>query len=159
MAPRIPSSWLTRPAATGSSSAAPSSRQPLTEPPSADREAGADVGDLVRPAGAGGVSDDGLSYGRFRADPAHWVTVRPPEIGRHWEKHGTWLRPPILIDRRLLAPSDSGLQVVEGRTRVGVLRGRLREELHVASNHQAWVGHPTTAPGTENRPNTADRAC
>lgn len=57
-----------------------------------------------------------------------------------WKEHGTWLRPPILIARRLLDPSDSGLQVVEGRTRVGVLRGRLREGLHVASHHQAWVG-------------------
>ncbi|MFG2866100.1 hypothetical protein [Streptomyces sioyaensis] len=105
-----------------------------------------------------GASDAGCIE-IYAENPVHWVTVRPPEIGRHWEKHGTWLRPPILIDRRLLALSDSGLQVVEGRTRVGVLRGRLREELHVAVNHQAWVGRPTTAPGTEIRPNTADHAC
>ncbi|MFF8281059.1 hypothetical protein ACF05T_34260 [Streptomyces lateritius] len=68
--------------------------------------------------------------------------MRPPEVGRHWEEHGTWLRPPLLIDRRLLAPADSGLQVLEGRTRVGVLRGRLREQLGVAPAHQAWVGRP-----------------
>ncbi|MBX9399476.1 hypothetical protein K4749_39575 [Streptomyces sp. TRM72054] len=77
----------------------------------------------------------------YAENPVHWVNVRRPEAGRHWEEHGTWLRPPILIARRLLDPSDSGLQVVEGRTRVGVLRGRLREGLHVASHHQAWVGH------------------
>ncbi|MFK4102025.1 hypothetical protein ACI2L1_18500 [Streptomyces sp. NPDC019531] len=76
----------------------------------------------------------------LRRDADRSVRVRRPEVGRHWEEHGTWLRPPILIARRLLDPSDSGLQVVEGRTRVGVLRGRLREGLHVASHHQAWVG-------------------
>ncbi|MEV6251305.1 hypothetical protein AB0M38_34855 [Streptomyces sp. NPDC051742] len=76
----------------------------------------------------------------FAKNPVYWVTVRPSEVGRYWEEHGTWLRPPVLIDRCLLAPSDSGLQVVEGRTCVGVLRGRLREGLNVASHHQAWVG-------------------
>lgn len=50
----------------------------------------------------------------YAADPVHWVKVRPPEVGRHWEDHGTWLRPPLLIDRRLLDPADIGLQVLEG---------------------------------------------
>ncbi|MFC7220366.1 hypothetical protein ACFQLX_19680 [Streptomyces polyrhachis] len=58
--------------------------------------------------------------------------MRPPDIGRHWEAHGTWMRPPLLIDQRLLNPADSGLQVLEGRTRVGVLRGHHREQLRVA---------------------------
>ncbi|MER7050279.1 hypothetical protein [Streptomyces jumonjinensis] len=88
-----------------------------------------------------GASDAGCIES-FADNPVHWISVRPPEIGRRWEDHGTWLRPPILIDRRLLDPSDTGLQVVEGRTRVGVLLGRLREELYVASHHEAWVGHP-----------------
>ncbi|MET7903859.1 hypothetical protein ABZS86_21400 [Streptomyces sp. NPDC005355] len=88
-----------------------------------------------------GASDAGCIES-YAENPVHWVKVRRPEVGRHWEEHGTWLRPPILIDRRLLDPSQSGLQVLEGRTRVGVLRGRLREGLHVASHHQAWVGHP-----------------
>jgi hypothetical protein len=88
-----------------------------------------------------GESEAGLiEY--FAQHPVHWVTVRPPQVGRHWEERGTWLRPPLLLDRRLLNPSDSGLQVLEGRTRVGVLRGRMREELHVAPEHQAWVGRP-----------------
>ncbi|MFF7105215.1 hypothetical protein ACFY9X_34050 [Streptomyces nigra] len=88
-----------------------------------------------------GASDAGCIE-CYAENPVDWVKVRHPEVGRHWEEHGTWLRPPILIDRRLLDPSDSGLQVLEGRTRVGVLRGRLREGLNVASHHQAWVGHP-----------------
>ncbi|MGW3192731.1 hypothetical protein ACWDBT_33385 [Streptomyces ardesiacus] len=99
-----------------------------------------------------GASDAGCieSYAK---NPVYWVELRPHKVGQHWEAHGTWLRPPILLARRLLDPMDTGLQVLEGRTRVGVLRGRLREGLHVASHHQAWVGHPATAPGTENRPN------
>jgi hypothetical protein len=94
-----------------------------------------------------GASDAGCIE-IFAENPVHWVEVRPVEVGHHWKKHGTWMRPPILIDRRLLAPSNSSLQVLEGRTRVGVLRGRLRDGLHVATHHQAWVGHaPTTLTG------------
>jgi hypothetical protein len=92
-----------------------------------------------------GASDAGCIES-FAENPVYWVKGRPAEVGRQREEHGTWMLPPILIDRRLLDPSDSGLQVVEGRTRVGVLRGRMREGLHVASHHQAWVGHPTTVP-------------
>jgi hypothetical protein len=88
-----------------------------------------------------GASDAGCIES-YAEDPVHWVTIRPPEVGRYWEEHGTWLRPPLLIDRRLLASSDSGLQVLEGRTRVGVLRGRLRENLRVAPEQHAWVGRP-----------------
>ncbi|MFD5748981.1 hypothetical protein [Streptomyces sp. NPDC127033] len=87
-----------------------------------------------------GASDAGCIES-YAADPVYWVKVRPPEVGRHWEDHGTWLRPPLLLDRRLLDPADSRLQVLEGRTRVGVLRGRLREQLRVAPA-QAWVGRP-----------------
>ncbi|MEU5163843.1 hypothetical protein AB0G74_30105 [Streptomyces sp. NPDC020875] len=87
----------------------------------------------------------------YAENPVHWVTVRPAEIGRHWEDHGTWLRQPLLIDRRLLDSSEHGLQVLEGRTRVGVLRGRLRDGLHVVSHHRAWIGRPSalsrTVPG------------
>ncbi|MFE8965062.1 hypothetical protein [Streptomyces iakyrus] len=86
-----------------------------------------------------GESEAGLIE-HFAQNPVYWASVKGPEVARHWEDHGTWRRAPLLIDRRLLNPSDSGLQVLEGRTRVGVLRGRLREQLHVAPEHQAWVG-------------------
>ncbi|KOV78396.1 MULTISPECIES: hypothetical protein [unclassified Streptomyces] len=86
-----------------------------------------------------GASDAGCIES-YAENPVHWSKVRRPEVGRHWEEHGTWLRPPLLIDRRLLTTADSGLQVLEGRTRVGVLRGRLRQQLRVAPAHQAWVG-------------------
>jgi hypothetical protein len=40
----------------------------------------------------------------------------------------------------LLDPPELGLQVVEGRTRVGVLKGRHRKAYRVAALHLAWVG-------------------
>ncbi|MGW7276622.1 hypothetical protein ACWGH5_39780 [Streptomyces sp. NPDC054864] len=86
-----------------------------------------------------GESEAGLIE-RFAENPVYWASVKLPEVGRYWEENGTWLRPPLLIDRRILTPADSGLQVLEGRTRVGVLRGRHREQLHVACEHRAWVG-------------------
>ncbi|MGW2182917.1 hypothetical protein ACWCXX_33580 [Streptomyces sp. NPDC001732] len=88
-----------------------------------------------------GESEAGLIE-HFAQHPVYWASVKVPEVGQHWEDHGTLLRPPLLIDRRLLDPADSRLQVLEGRTRVGVLRGRLREQLRVAPAHQAWVARP-----------------
>ncbi|WP_406132264.1 hypothetical protein [Streptomyces sp. NBC_00989] len=93
-----------------------------------------------------GASDDGCIE-EYAANPDHWVAVRRTGIhegvARCWETLGTWKRAPILIDRRLLDPSESGLQVVEGRTRVGVLRGRRRQGSFVAVHHEAWVGRPS----------------
>ncbi len=90
-----------------------------------------------------GASDGGCIE-EFAANPDHWVRVRSRGIHigvtQCWEAHGTWKRWPILIDRRLLDPPESGLQVVEGRTRVGVLRGRRRQGTLVAERHLAWVG-------------------
>jgi hypothetical protein len=92
-----------------------------------------------------GASDDGCIED-YAVDPDHWVRVRHSGIhegvARCWEALGTWKRPPSLIDRRLLDPAASGLQVIEGRTRVGVLRGRRRQGSFVAVQHQAWVGRP-----------------
>lgn len=67
-----------------------------------------------------GASDEGCIES-YAENPVHWVTVRPPQVAWCWEKHGTWLRPPLLIERRLPNPDTAGLQVLEGRTHVGVL--------------------------------------
>lgn len=75
----------------------------------------------------------------------HWLRLRAraePAAGTAWDEHGTWLVPPVLIDRSLLDPAGTGLQVVEGRTRVGILRGRRRDGLHTAPVQRAWVGRP-----------------
>jgi hypothetical protein len=82
----------------------------------------------------------------FAASPGHWISVRKSGIhvgvAQMWELHGTWKRWPVLIDRSLLVPPGTGLQVVEGRTRVGILKGRPRQGAFVAERHLAWVGRP-----------------
>lgn len=83
---------------------------------------------------------------QYALHPGHYVSVRSSGIHtgvpEKWRDHGTWKRPPLLLDCRLLEPSASGLQVLEGRTRVGVLRGRLRENDFVATTHEVWVARP-----------------
>jgi hypothetical protein len=99
---------------------------------------------IEMPTGA----SDGDCIDEFATNPDHWVRIRNrgPHIGvaQCWETHGTWKRWPILIDRGLLDSPESGLQVVEGRTRVGVLRGRHRQGTLVAERHLAWVGRSST---------------
>ncbi len=72
----------------------------------------------------------------------HWTSVRSVEIQQAWEKWGLWLRAPIVLDRTALGDGLGGLQVVEGRTRVGIAGGRLREGLLVAPTLQIWLGRP-----------------
>ena len=76
----------------------------------------------------------------FARNPEHWSEVRSSQgVPQHWESHGTWLRRPVLIDQALLAPPAKGLQVIEGLTRVGVLRGFVERGRSVASSHAVWV--------------------
>ncbi len=86
----------------------------------------------------------GLSDADFLSSVAsghrHYLSLRPQEIRDAWERRGTWLVPPILIARRLIAPKESGLQVVEGRMRVGILQGRIASAFDVAPALEAWVG-------------------
>lgn len=94
-----------------------------------------------------GLSDAG-AIEEFARDPEHWIAVRHqgPHVGVRlsWETHGTWKRWPILLDQSLLTPKVDGLQLVEGRTRVGVLRGRRLQGGVVAQRHLAWVGRHHT---------------
>lgn len=90
-----------------------------------------------------GPSDEG-AIDDYASNPDHWISVRSGGVhlgvAQCWQAHGTWKRWPILIERSLLGPSLRGLQVVEGRTRVGILRGRHRNGDFVAPRHLAWVG-------------------
>lgn len=90
-----------------------------------------------------GLSDRGI-IDEYTEKPSHWINVRKHGIHRGvalcWETHGTWKRWPLLIERVFIDPPAQGLQVIEGRTRVGVLKGRRREGSYVAKNHLAWVG-------------------
>lgn len=86
-----------------------------------------------------GLSEAGL-IDEFAETPDYWSEVRRSQgVPQHWESHGTWLRRPLLIDRAILRPPAEGLQVIEGRTRVGVLRGFLGRGRSVAATHSAWV--------------------
>lgn len=95
-------------------------------------------------------SSDGDCIEEYALDHHYWMALKSrakPAVRSAWEEEGTWLVPPIALERRLLEPSDTELQLVEGRTRVGVLRGRYRTGLHVAGAHRTWVGrqHPLPA--------------
>jgi hypothetical protein len=97
-----------------------------------------DVADLADiPTGPGDQID---VLEEFRAEHRYYLGLRPPEVRDAWNGGGTWLVPPILLARSVLDPAASGLQVVEGRMRVGILQGRYADGLHVAPRHAAWVG-------------------
>jgi len=76
----------------------------------------------------------------FAANHQYWLALRPKNIRDAWENWGTWLVPPILVSRDLLHPLERGLQVIEGRMRVGILQGRRADGSNVADRHTAWVG-------------------
>ncbi|WP_157552775.1 hypothetical protein [Micromonospora sp. NRRL B-16802] len=77
-------------------------------------------------------------------NPDHWINNRSSGVHKGvalcWQTHGTWKRWPILLHRSVLNSSATGLQIVEGRTRVGILKGRYRKGDLVAKNHLTWVG-------------------
>jgi hypothetical protein len=93
-----------------------------------------------------GPSDTGYIK-EIAREPDHWIQVRDEGdhvgVAQCWTVHGTWKRWPILLDRQLLTAQSRGLQVVEGRTRVGILKGRHQRGQHVAERHLAWVGRGT----------------
>jgi hypothetical protein len=54
--------------------------------------------------------------------------------------NGTWRVPPYLIDGALMNPPAEGLHLIEGHTRMGVLRGSLlRADITPHSLHCVWV--------------------
>ncbi|PCK24404.1 hypothetical protein CHR55_26295 [Rhodococcus qingshengii] len=85
----------------------------------------------------------------FAQNHEHWIRTRDhafPEVRAAWEQEGTWARPPILLERSLINPNLRGLQVIEGRTRFGILRGRHAAGIPVAHHHSAWVGRQIRQP-------------
>jgi hypothetical protein len=83
---------------------------------------------------------------QVRRGHRYWLSLRQQQFKDEWELRGTWLVPPILIERQLLDLDSVGLQVVEGRMRVGILQGRMTDGLHVAPKHEAWVGRLMSGP-------------
>lgn len=101
--------------------------------------------DLLMELPTGPSDADAIEY--FARDPEHWIAVRQhgqrAGVAEMWDLHGTWKRWPLVLDRAALGPSGHGFQLVEGRTRVGVMRGRSRQGSFVADRHLVWIGRPT----------------
>jgi hypothetical protein len=73
-------------------------------------------------------------------EPERHIELRLPDEQGRWSEAGTWITPPLLIDASVLRPPRSGLHIVEGHTRIGILRGRLAAG--VADNdqtHSAYI--------------------
>ena len=62
------------------------------------------------------------------------------DVIAHWSRYQTWMRPPVLIQG--LPPEVTGrLHVMEGHTRVGLLKGLIKEGvLSPLSTHEVFVG-------------------
>jgi hypothetical protein len=84
--------------------------------------------------------DDVASRAR-RVSHGYWNDIDTrTEVVEHWRLHHTWLRPPVVIEGRLLGKSAS-LHLMEGHTRLGILRGLLQQRvISPESVHQAWLG-------------------
>lgn len=69
----------------------------------------------------------------------------PPTALEHWQTHGSWMRPPIML-RGELVGSDWSLHLVEGHTRIGTLRGRQESGLVLPRTHFVWLGTSSSPP-------------
>lgn len=97
---------------------------------------------------------DGDLLEEIAQNPEHWISVRCHGVhlgvAQMWDVHGTWKRWPLVLDRSVLSPNSQGLQLVEGRTRLGVMRGRRRQGNFVAERHLVWIGRLRQATRIEN---------
>lgn len=91
---------------------------------------------------------DSNAIERYEADPDYSIGAHTHGIHMGvklcWMTHGTWKRWPIVLARDLINPGDKSLQLVEGRTRVGILRGRLLRGQLIAERHLVWIGRRRT---------------
>ncbi|MCP1415624.1 hypothetical protein J3D46_004966 [Paenarthrobacter sp. A20] len=103
-----------------------------------------------------GPSDRGAieDYAKW---PDYWAAKRGEDVVESWTKRGTWLVPPLLISTALLDPAGQGWQLIEGRTRVGILRGRAQRGLFVIDDHDTWVGRPRMSAGLFVAPSPTDK--
>lgn len=70
------------------------------------------------------------------------------EIVEHWKEYRTWASPPIALQRSVIGKGD-GLWLVEGHTRLGVLKGLVgRGIVDGNSRHEIWVGYQSHGTAT-----------
>jgi len=68
------------------------------------------------------------------------------KIVAYWREHQTWMRLPVFLHGDLLG-SSAALHLVEGHTRLGVLRGLVHHQVIGSDSlHQVWVGSSSSAP-------------
>lgn len=70
-----------------------------------------------------------------------WACIdKRPDVVAYWQAHKTWLRFPVFIAGHLIGVPTS-LRLVEGHTRVGLLRGLIKANvLPTSSPHEIWLG-------------------
>lgn len=86
-------------------------------------------------------------------DPHKELEARRVEGFEFWPDE-TWARPPLFIEGHLVEPQQPGLHLVEGHTRLGVLKGLVESgEARPDSLHLSWIARskpketePTTPP-------------
>jgi len=62
------------------------------------------------------------------------------EVVENWRVNHTWLRPPVFLEADLLG-RDPGVHLMEGHTRLGILRGLVAGGIiRPSSLHMAWLG-------------------
>jgi hypothetical protein len=72
-----------------------------------------------------------------------------PGAAEYWRANGTWMRAPLGISGQLVG-SDAAIHLVEGHTRLGMLRGLVESGiLSGSSTHHVWVGEACTRPHEE----------
>lgn len=65
-----------------------------------------------------------------------------PEIASYWRTYGTWLEPPFFIERSIIESNASGLQLIEGHTRLGALLGEFNHQsITLAKTHKVFLAH------------------
>ena len=101
-------------------------------------------------------NDDFITLGRNATYPCHMLEVSEDyplykngnefpidlreDVAAHWRKYGTWKEPPMLIERSLICPNESGLHLMEGHTRVGTLLGAIKYGfVSLAETHQVYL--------------------
>lgn len=79
---------------------------------------------------------------QVRLDPDHWIgNWRASRRDLGWSTIGTWRRRPVFLVGKLLEPPRAGLHLVEGHTRLGILRGLADQgRLNTGSRHEIWLG-------------------
>jgi hypothetical protein len=70
---------------------------------------------------------------------AEVLAAQPADVRERWEQAGTWLEPPALVEQ-----PGGDLRIVDGVTRLGILRGRMKDRLIVDRRLDVWVGRPSS---------------